>query len=206
MRATRSGSNPSQRSSKSTSRSSTISTIRTSEQHDRYRDCGSPLRARPWTCFAGYFFSNAGLVAGRRRLRCAWLRFLIETGAPTHDLVDCLIMSGILQVFGRRHDKPFHALRRPASKKRECTKSREVWHRLGSGRYEDSMAASLSMVSVTRARGDVQGLHTGEPRRVRWASRRAREVRQRTAGELIDEYCCERRQPGRTHHNLRVTA
>jgi hypothetical protein len=68
------------------------------------------------------------------------------------------------------------------------------------------MPAPLSMVSVTRARGDVQCLHTGEPRRVQWASRRAREVQQRTAGELIDGYCFERRQPGRTHHNFRVTA
>jgi len=41
-------------------------------------------------------------------------------------------------------------------------------------------------------------LHTGEPERVRWASRRAREVQQQTAGELIDGYCFERRQPGRT--------
>ena len=31
-----------------------------------------------------------------------------------------------MQVFGRRHDEPFHALWRPASKKRQGTKSREV--------------------------------------------------------------------------------
>jgi hypothetical protein len=31
-------------------------------------------------------------------------------------------------------------------------------------------------------------LHTGEPRRVQWASRRAREVQQRAAGELIDGF------------------
>jgi hypothetical protein len=29
-------------------------------------------------------------------------------------------------------------------------------------------------------------LHTGEPRRVQWASRRSGEVQQRAAGELID--------------------
>jgi hypothetical protein len=43
------------------------------------------------------------------------------TGLPRHVRV-------FLQVFERRHDEPFHALWRPASKKRECTKSWEVWH------------------------------------------------------------------------------
>jgi hypothetical protein len=59
-----------------------------------------------------------------------------------------------VQVFGRRHDEGFLALRRPASKKRQGTKSREVWHRQGSVRYEDCMSALLSMVSATLARGD----------------------------------------------------
>jgi hypothetical protein len=35
-------------------------------------------------------------------------------------------MSPIVQVFGRRHDERFHGLWRPASKKRQGTKSREV--------------------------------------------------------------------------------
>ena len=39
-----------------------------------------------------------------------------------------LEMSGFVQVFGRRHDEAIHALRRPASEKRQCTKSREVGH------------------------------------------------------------------------------
>jgi hypothetical protein len=60
------------------------------------------------------------------------------------------------------------------------------------------MPAPLSMVSATRARGDVQCLHTGEPKIVQWASRQAREVQQWMASELIDGYCFERRQPGRT--------
>ena len=34
----------------------------------------------------------------------------------------------IVQVFGRRHEEAIHALRRPASEKRQCTKSREVGH------------------------------------------------------------------------------
>jgi hypothetical protein len=46
----------------------------------------------------------------------------------------------IVQVFGRRHDEPFHALRRPASKKRQGTKSREVLRWRCCGRYGDLMA------------------------------------------------------------------
>jgi len=38
-------------------------------------------------------------------------------------------MSRIVQVFGCRHDEAIHALRRPASEKRQGTKSREVGHR-----------------------------------------------------------------------------
>ena len=57
-------------------------------------------------------------------------------------------MSVPVQVFGRRHNDPFHALWRPASKKRQGTKSREVGHRRGSGRYGDLMAALSSGVNV----------------------------------------------------------
>ena len=48
--------------------------------------------------------------------------------------------SGVVQVFGRQHDEPFHALWRPASKKRQGTKSREVGHRRCRGRYGDLAA------------------------------------------------------------------
>jgi hypothetical protein len=58
-------------------------------------------------------------------------------------------MSVVVQVFGRRHNDPFHALWRPASKKRQGTKSREVGHRRGNGRYGDLMAAPNSVVDVT---------------------------------------------------------
>jgi hypothetical protein len=64
-------------------------------------------------------------------------------------------MSPCVQVFGRRHDELFHALWRLASKKRQGTKSREIGHRRCNGRYGDLMAAPLSMVGATRARGDV---------------------------------------------------
>ena len=49
-------------------------------------------------------------------------------------------MSGIVQVFGCRHDDAIHALRRPASEKRQGTKSREVGHRRRGGRYGDLAA------------------------------------------------------------------
>src|SRR5882762_4365032 len=39
-----------------------------------------------------------------------------------------------VQVFGCRHDEAIHALRRPASEKRQGTKSREVGHRWCRGR------------------------------------------------------------------------
>jgi hypothetical protein len=58
-------------------------------------------------------------------------------------------MSGCVQVFGRRHDEPFHALWRPASKKRQGTKSREVWHWRCGERYGDLMAAPNWRVDVT---------------------------------------------------------
>ena len=45
--------------------------------------------------------------------------------------------------------RPVHMLRRPASKKRQGTKSREVGHRRCSGRYGDLMAAPSSMMDVT---------------------------------------------------------
>ena len=49
-------------------------------------------------------------------------------------------MSAIVQVFGCRHDDAIHALRRPASEKRQGTKSREVGHRRCRGRYGELAA------------------------------------------------------------------
>jgi hypothetical protein len=48
--------------------------------------------------------------------------------------------SASVQVFGRRDDDTIHALLRPASKKRQSTKSREVGHRRCRGRYGDFAA------------------------------------------------------------------
>jgi hypothetical protein len=47
--------------------------------------------------------------------------------------------------------RPIHALRRPAAEKRQGTKSREVEHRGGRGRYGDLMPASSSVVDVMLA-------------------------------------------------------
>jgi hypothetical protein len=48
-------------------------------------------------------------------------------------------MSVLVQVFGRRHEEAIHALRRPASEKRQCTKSRECGTRQCSECYGDRM-------------------------------------------------------------------
>jgi hypothetical protein len=45
-------------------------------------------------------------------------------------------------------------LGRPASKKRQGTKSPEIWRRPDSERYENCVLASLSMVSATLTRAD----------------------------------------------------
>lgn len=47
-------------------------------------------------------------------------------------------MSPVVQVFGCRHDEAIHALRRPASEKRQGTKSREVGYRRCGGRNAEA--------------------------------------------------------------------
>jgi hypothetical protein len=63
--------------------------------------------------------------------------------------------SATVQVFGRRHDEGFLALGRAASKKRQGTKSREVWRRLCRGRYGDLIFAPAVMVGAMPASGDL---------------------------------------------------
>src|SRR4026208_2030937 len=63
------------------------------------------------------------------------------------DAVERLAMSGHVQGFrvrvcGCRHDGATRARRRPASEKRQGTKSREVGHRRCRGRYGDLAGAS----------------------------------------------------------------
>jgi hypothetical protein len=50
-------------------------------------------------------------------------------------------MSRPVQVFGRRNDETDHALKRPATKKRQGTKSRAVGQWLAAGRYGELMSA-----------------------------------------------------------------
>ena len=53
--------------------------------------------------------------------------------------------SGCVQVFGRRREIAIHALMRPATEKRQGTKSRwSMWGRCR-GRYGDLVAAPSSM-------------------------------------------------------------
>ena len=65
-------------------------------------------------------------------------------------------MSLIVQVFGCRHDEAIHAVRRPASEKRQGTKSREVGHRRGNRRYGDLMPAQSSGVDATLSGCDLR--------------------------------------------------
>jgi hypothetical protein len=57
-------------------------------------------------------------------------------------------MSVDVQVFGRRHDNLFDALLRPASKKRQGTKSRRVGHR-GLDEVQLKQAVLASRFSVS---------------------------------------------------------
>jgi len=70
-------------------------------------------------------------------------------------------MAAFVQVFGRRDDETDHALKRPATKKRQGTKSRAVG--VGSKRYGDCMSALLSMVGATAAPDDVYVCVQGNP-------------------------------------------
>ena len=65
-------------------------------------------------------------------------------------------MSPLVQVFGRRQHETLGTLSWPASKKRQGTKSREVWHRLDSGRYGDLMPVPSLMVDMTLAGCDLR--------------------------------------------------
>src|ERR1700756_5982876 len=65
-------------------------------------------------------------------------------------------MSGGVQVFGCRDDETDRLLSWPASKKRQGTKSREVWQRQGSGRYGDLIRAPTLVVNVAQGGWDLR--------------------------------------------------
>ena len=55
------------------------------------------------------------------------------------------------------NDERLLVLGRPASKKRQGTKSREVGHRLSSERYGDLILTPAVMVGAMLAQGDLEG-------------------------------------------------
>src|SRR6266702_3819583 len=64
-------------------------------------------------------------------------------------------MSARVQVFGRRDDEAIHALMRPATEKRQGTKSREVGQRRCSGCYGDYTVALQGVGARSRSRSSV---------------------------------------------------
>jgi len=65
----------------------------------------------------------------------------------------CGATSASVQVFGCRHDEAIHALRRPASEKRQGTKSRSITGRGCRGRYGD-FAAGLGLLRAVHVASD----------------------------------------------------
>jgi hypothetical protein len=65
--------------------------------------------------------------------------------------VSVLSWTVFVQVFGRWHDEAIHSLWRPASEKRQCTKSREYGTRQCSECYGDRMSVAISMGDAARA-------------------------------------------------------
>src|SRR5258705_462806 len=59
----------------------------------------------------------------------------------------------VVQVFGCRHDEAIHAVRRPASEKRQGTKSREVGHRRCRGRLWRFSRGTLILVPGNFSKG-----------------------------------------------------
>ena len=59
------------------------------------------------------------------------------------------------------NDERLLVLGRPASKKRQGTKSREVGHRLSSERYGDLILTPAVMVGAMLAQGDLDGCAQG---------------------------------------------
>ena len=96
-----------------------------------------------------YRFKRIGLEAGPLS---QWLfSVLAEGGDRTRTPFAAAHEFARVQVFGRRHEEAIHALRRPASEKRQCTKSRECGTRQCSECYGDRMLVAISMVDAARA-------------------------------------------------------
>src|SRR6476619_1089944 len=78
----------------------------------------------------------------------------------------------LVQVFGRRNADTIHALLRPASKKRQGTKSRDVWRGSAMCRFLDAGMPTLSTRSCGRrpksAKARNRGTYGGAVPRVLW--------------------------------------
>jgi hypothetical protein len=76
-------------------------------------------------------------IWGRLQSLRRWMTAAHTRNAALHE-------SGSVQVFGRRHDEPIGARWRPASEKRQGTKSRWVKHGRCSGLYGDLAASCVA--------------------------------------------------------------
>ena len=81
------------------------------------------------------------------------------------------LCAGCVQVFGRRNAEPIHALWRPASEKRQGTKSRWVGHWRCRGLYGELSGASGSKRMTRSGRAHVFGPRRGCPCRAERADR-----------------------------------
>src|SRR5271169_2483258 len=93
----------------------------------------------------------------------AWLAALPPGKTKPHPQ-GTLPWSAPVQVFGRRHHERRLLLRRPASKKRQGTTSRDVGERLASARYGDFRLARSSLVGATLGRRDLDACTQGRAR------------------------------------------
>ncbi len=84
-----------------------------------------------------------------------------QTSAILKTRSRCRRMTGVVQDFGRRHHERRLLLRRPASKKRQGTKSREGWAPCGRPALRDLIVAPVMMVGAKLARGDLDSVGSG---------------------------------------------
>ena len=91
-------------------------------------------------------------------------------------------MSPNVLVFGRRRQG---SSARSTDRRPKSAKARSRG-KLGTGLAASAMGIKAG--AALDGKRDARRRHSGKPKRVHWTSRRAREVQQRTAGELIDGY------------------
>src|SRR5881296_2376825 len=72
-------------------------------------------------------------------------------------------MTAFVQVFGRRDDETDHALKRPATKKRQGTKSRAVGQWLAASAMEIARRRPVSMLRASAAPAGVHDCMQGSP-------------------------------------------